>query len=117
MELLKISRETISLETTSGENDTRLGDFIENKGIVSPLEEVIIANLSEHTTRMLSALTPREEKVVRMRFGIGEKRDHTLEEIGRGFGLRKEAIRQIVLKALRKMRQPCRVKELKSFVD
>jgi len=116
--VLKIAKEPISLETPIGEEeDSHLGDFIEDKGVVSPLEAVIKANLSEQTSRVLSTLTPREEKVLRMRFGIGEKSDHTLEEVGQDFEVTRERIRQIEAKALRKLRHPSRAKKLKSFVE
>ena len=116
--VLKIAKEPISLETPIGEEeDSHLGDFIEDKGIVSPLEAVIKANLSEQTSRVLATLTPREEKVLRMRFGIGEKSDHTLEEVGQDFEVTRERIRQIEAKALRKLRHPSRSKKLKSFVE
>jgi RNA polymerase primary sigma factor len=116
--VLKIAKEPISLETPIGEEeDSHLGDFIEDKGVVSPLEAVIKANLTEQTARVLSTLTPREEKVLRMRFGIGEKSDHTLEEVGQDFEVTRERIRQIEAKALRKLRHPSRAKKLKSFVD
>jgi RNA polymerase primary sigma factor len=116
--VLKIAKEPISLETPIGEEeDSHLGDFIEDKGVVSPLEAVIKANLSEQTSRVLSTLTPREEKVLRMRFGIGEKSDHTLEEVGQDFEVTRERIRQIEAKALRKLRHPSRSKKLKSFVE
>jgi RNA polymerase primary sigma factor len=116
--VLKIAKEPISLETPIGEEeDSHLGDFIEDKGVVSPLEAVIKANLSEQTSRVLSSLTPREEKVLRMRFGIGEKSDHTLEEVGQNFEVTRERIRQIEAKALRKLRHPSRSKKLKSFVE
>ena len=116
--VLKIAKEPISLETPIGEEeDSHLGDFIEDKGVVSPLEAVIKANLSEQTARVLSTLTPREEKVLRMRFGIGEKSDHTLEEVGQDFEVTRERIRQIEAKALRKLRHPSRAKKLKSFVE
>ena len=116
--VLKIAKEPISLETPIGEEeDSHLGDFIEDKGVVSPLEAVIKANLSEQTARVLSSLTPREEKVLRMRFGIGEKSDHTLEEVGQNFEVTRERIRQIEAKALRKLRHPSRSKKLKSFVE
>ena len=116
--VLKIAKEPISLETPIGEEeDSHLGDFIEDKGVVSPLEAVIKANLSEQTARVLSTLTPREEKVLRMRFGIGEKSDHTLEEVGQDFAVTRERIRQIEAKALRKLRHPSRAKKLKSFVE
>jgi RNA polymerase primary sigma factor len=116
--VLKIAKEPISLETPIGEDeDSSLGDFIEDKGVVSPLEAVIKGNLSDQTSRVLSTLTPREEKVLRMRFGIGEKSDHTLEEVGQDFAVTRERIRQIEAKALRKLRHPSRAKRLKSFVE
>jgi RNA polymerase primary sigma factor len=116
--VLKIAKEPISLETPIGEEeDSHLGDFIEDKGVVSPLEAVIKANLSEQTARVLASLTPREEKVLRMRFGIGERSDHTLEEVGQNFEVTRERIRQIEAKALRKLRHPSRSKKLKSFVE
>jgi RNA polymerase primary sigma factor len=116
--VLKIAKEPISLETPIGEEeDSHLGDFIEDKGVISPIEAVIKANLSESTAKVLSTLTPREEKVLRMRFGIGEKSDHTLEEVGQDFEVTRERIRQIEAKALRKLRHPSRSKKLKSFVD
>ncbi|AJY69328.1 MULTISPECIES: RNA polymerase sigma factor RpoD [Geobacter] len=116
--VLKIAKEPISLETPIGEEeDSHLGDFIEDKGVVSPLEAVIKANLSEQTARVLATLTPREEKVLRMRFGIGEKSDHTLEEVGQDFEVTRERIRQIEAKALRKLRHPSRAKKLRSFVE
>ena len=114
--VLKIAKEPISLETPIGEEeDSSLGDFIEDKGVVSPLEAVIKGNLSDQTSRVLSSLTPREEKVLRMRFGIGEKSDHTLEEVGQDFNVTRERIRQIEAKALRKLRHPSRAKRLKGF--
>jgi RNA polymerase primary sigma factor len=116
--VLKIAKEPISLETPIGEEeDSSLGDFIEDKGVVSPLEAVIKSNLSDQTSRVLASLTPREEKVLRMRFGIGEKSDHTLEEVGQDFAVTRERIRQIEAKALRKLRHPSRAKRLKSFVE
>jgi RNA polymerase primary sigma factor len=116
--VLKIAKEPISLETPIGEEeDSHLGDFIEDKGVVSPLEAVIKANLTEQTSRVLATLTPREEKVLRMRFGIGEKSDHTLEEVGQDFEVTRERIRQIEAKALRKLRHPSRSRKLKSFVE
>ncbi len=116
--VLKIAKEPISLETPIGEEeDSHLGDFIEDKGVVNPLEAVIMNNLSEQTARVLSTLTPREEKVLRMRFGIGEKSDHTLEEVGQDFDVTRERIRQIEAKALRKLRHPSRSKKLKSFTE
>jgi len=114
--VLKIAKEPISLETPIGEEeDSHLGDFIEDKGVISPQDAVISTNLSETTRKVLSSLTPREEKVLRMRFGIGEKYDHTLEEVGKDFDVTRERIRQIEAKALRKLRHPSRAKKLKSF--
>ncbi len=116
--VLKIAKEPISLETPIGEEeDSHLGDFIEDKSILSPSEAVISVNLAEQTRKVLSTLTPREEKVLRMRFGIGEKSDHTLEEVGQDFEVTRERIRQIEAKALRKLRHPSRSKKLKAFVD
>jgi len=116
--VLKIAKEPISLETPIGEEeDSHLGDFIEDKSVVSPTDSVINLNLSDQTKHILATLTPREEKVLRMRFGIGEKSDHTLEEVGRDFSVTGERIRQIEAKALRKLRHPSRAKKLKSFVD
>ncbi|MBW1709466.1 MAG: RNA polymerase sigma factor RpoD [Deltaproteobacteria bacterium] len=115
--VLKIAKEPISLETPIGEEeDSYLGDFIEDKKVVSPTDAVINLNLSDMTRRVLSTLTPREEKVLRMRFGIGEKADHTLEEVGRDFEVTRERIRQIEAKALRKLRHPSRTKKLKAFI-
>ena len=114
----KISKEPISLETPIGEEeDSNLGDFIEDKKIISPQEAVMSVTLSEQTRSVLSTLTPREEKVLRMRFGIGEKSDHTLEEVGQDFFVTRERIRQIEAKALRKLRHPSRAKQLKAYVD
>ncbi|WP_365889190.1 RNA polymerase sigma factor RpoD [Desulfuromonas sp.] len=116
--VLKIAKEPISLETPIGEEeDSSLGDFIEDKGVISPLEAVIKGNLSDQTAKILSTLTPREEKVLRMRFGIGEKSDHTLEEVGQDFSVTRERIRQIEAKALRKLRHPSRARRLKSFQE
>jgi RNA polymerase primary sigma factor len=116
--VMKIAKEPISLETPIGEEeDSHLGDFIEDKGVVSPQEAVISANLSEQTRKVLSSLTSREERVLRMRFGIGEKYDHTLEEVGQNFDVTRERIRQIEAKALRKLRHPSRAKKLKSFIE
>ena len=116
--VLKIAKEPISLETPIGEEeDSHLGDFIEDKSVISPSEAVINSNLSEQTRRVLKSLTPREEKVLRMRFGIGEKSDHTLEEVGQDFEVTRERIRQIEAKALRKLRHPSRSKQLKSFIE
>ncbi|HSO00787.1 MAG TPA: RNA polymerase sigma factor RpoD, partial [Candidatus Nanopelagicales bacterium] len=116
--VLKIAKEPISLETPIGEEeDSHLGDFIEDKSIISPADAVINMNLAEQTRKVLKTLTPREEKVLRMRFGIGEKSDHTLEEVGQDFEVTRERIRQIEAKALRKLRHPSRSKQLKSFID
>ncbi len=116
--VLKIAKEPISLETPIGEEeDSHLGDFIEDKKIVSPGDAVVNFGLSEQTRKVLRTLSPREEKVLRMRFGIGEKADHTLEEVGRDFSVTRERIRQIEAKALRKLRHPSRSRKLKSFVE
>jgi RNA polymerase primary sigma factor len=116
--VLKIAKEPISLETPIGEEeDSHLGDFIEDKAVISPQEAVISANLSEQTRKVLASLTPREERVLRMRFGIGEKYDHTWEEVGQDFDVTRERIRQIEAKALRKLRHPSRAKKLKSFLE
>jgi len=116
--VLKIAKEPISLETPIGEEeDSHLGDFIEDKAVVSPHEAVISMNLSETTRKVLESLTPREEKVLRMRFGIGEKYDHTLEEVGQDFDVTRERIRQIEAKALRKLRHPSRSRKLRSFLE
>jgi len=116
--VLKIAKEPISLETPIGEaEDSRLGDFIEDKAITSPSDVLINKNLAEQTRNVLATLTPREQKVLSMRFGIGEKRDHTLEEVGQDFDLTRERIRQIEAKALRKLRHPSRSKRLRSFLE
>ncbi len=116
--VLKIAKEPISLETPIGEEeDSHLGDFIEDKKIMSPSEAVINLDLSEQTRKVLATLTPREEKVLRKRFGIGEKADHTLEEVGKVFDVTRERIRQIEAKALRKLRHPSRSRRLKAFVE
>jgi len=116
--VLKIAKEPISLETPVGEEeDSHLGDFIEDKRVVAPSDAVINLNLQEQTKKVLATLTPREEQVLRMRFGIGEKSDHTLEEVGQKFAVTRERIRQIEAKALRKLRHPSRSKRLRSFVD
>lgn len=116
--VFKISKEPISLETPIGEEeDSSLGDFIEDKKIISPQDAVMSVTLSEQTRSILATLTPREEKVLRMRFGIGEKSDHTLEEVGQDFFVTRERIRQIEAKALRKLRHPSRSKILKSYFD
>ena len=116
--VLKIAKEPISLETPVGdEDDSHLGDFIEDKMAVQPLEAAIHANLRETTTRILASLTPREERVLRMRFGIGMNTDHTLEEVGQQFSVTRERIRQIEAKALRKLKHPTRSRKLRSFLD
>ena len=116
--VLKLAKEPISLDTPIGEEeDSHLGDFIEDKSVISPSDAVISMNLAEQTRKVLATLTPREEKVLRMRFGIGEKSDHTLEEVGRDFDVTRERIRQIEAKALRKLGHPSRSKGLKGFVD
>jgi len=116
--VLKIAKEPISLETPIGdEEDSHLGDFIEDKNAVIPLDAAIQANLREATTRVLSSLTPREERVLRMRFGIGMNTDHTLEEVGQQFNVTRERIRQIEAKALRKLKHPSRSRRLRSFLD
>ncbi len=116
--VLKIAREPISLETPIGEEeDSHLGDFIEDKKFALPSEAAVNLNLAEQTRKVLATLTPREEKVLRMRFGIGEKADHTLEEVGQDFAVTRERIRQIEAKALRKLRHPTRSRKLKSFID
>jgi RNA polymerase primary sigma factor len=116
--VLKIAKEPISLETPVGdEEDSHLGDFIEDKGAVLPIDAAIQANLRETTTRVLASLTPREERVLRMRFGIGMNTDHTLEEVGQQFSVTRERIRQIEAKALRKLKHPSRSRKLRSFLD
>ncbi len=116
--VLKIAKEPISLETPIGdEEDSHLGDFIEDKLAVQPLDAAIQANLRETTTRVLASLTPREERVLRMRFGIGMNTDHTLEEVGQQFSVTRERIRQIEAKALRKLKHPSRSRKLRSFLD
>jgi len=116
--VMKIAKEPISLETPVGdEEDSHLGDFIEDKNSIIPLDAAIHANLRDTTTRILSTLTPREERVLRMRFGIGMNTDHTLEEVGQQFSVTRERIRQIEAKALRKLKHPSRSKKLRSFID
>jgi len=116
--VMKISKEPVSLETPVGdEEDSQLGDFIEDKNVILPVEAAIQANLRETTTRVLATLTPREERVLRMRFGIGMNTDHTLEEVGRQFSVTRERIRQIEAKALRKLKHPSRSRQLRSFLD
>ena len=116
--VLKIAKEPISLETPIGdEEDSHLGDFIEDKNAVLPIDSAIQSNLRETTTRVLASLTPREERVLRMRFGIGMNTDHTLEEVGQQFSVTRERIRQIEAKALRKLKHPSRSRKLRSFLD
>ena len=116
--ILKVSKRTISLETPIGEEeDSRLEDFIEDKGSLSPQEAAINSNLANQTQRVLSTLDKREEKILRMRFGIGEKHDHTLEEVGQDFNVTRERIRQIEEKALKKLKHPSRAEKLKSFIE
>ncbi len=116
--ILKIAQEPISLETPIGEEeDSHLGDFIEDRGVVSPAEAVINLNLKEQTAAVLQTLTPREEQVIRMRFGIGDGSEHTLEEVGQRFSVTRERIRQIEAKALRKLRHPSRSRKLKAFLE
>jgi len=116
--VLKIAQEPISLETPIGEEeDSHLGDFIEDRGVVSPAEQVINTNLKEMTEAVLKTLTPREEKVIKMRFGVGDGSEHTLEEVGQSFEVTRERIRQIETKALRKLRHPSRSRKLKAFLE
>ena len=116
--VMKIAKEPISLETPIGEEeDSQLGDFIEDKKMPSPGDAVVVQNLCEQTRKVLATLTPREEKVLRMRFGIGEKSDHTLEEVGQDFFVTRERIRQIEAKALKKLRHPTRSRKLKTFLE
>ncbi|HEX7706755.1 MAG TPA: RNA polymerase sigma factor RpoD [Thermoanaerobaculia bacterium] len=116
--IMKIAQEPISLETPIGEEeDSHLGDFIEDRAVISPIEHVIVANLKEQTSKVLRTLTPREEQVLKMRFGVGDGAEHTLEEVGRSFNVTRERIRQIESKALRKLRHPSRSKKLRPFLD
>ncbi len=116
--VLKIAQEPISLETPIGdEEDSHLGDFIEDKQVISPAETVISLSLKEQTDSILKTLTPREEKVIKMRFGVGERSEHTLEEVGQNFAVTRERIRQIEAKALRKLRHPSRSRKLRAFLD
>jgi RNA polymerase primary sigma factor len=116
--ILKIAKEPISLETPIGEEeDSHLGDFIEDKKAVSPIEAAVRYDLQRQISTSLSTLTPREEKVLRKRFGIGEATDHTLEEVGQDFAVTRERIRQIEAKALAKLRHPTRSKKLRSFAE
>src|SRR5947208_9594197 len=116
--VLKIAKEPLSLETPiGGEEDSHLGDFIEDKNAILPIDAAIQSNLRETTTRTLALLTPREERILRMRFGIGMNKDHTLEEVGQQFSVTRERIRQIEAKALRKLKHPSRSRILRSFLD
>jgi RNA polymerase primary sigma factor len=116
--VLKIAQEPISLETPIGEEeDSHLGDFIPDTGVVSPSDAVINLNLKEQTDSVLKTLTPREERVIKMRFGVGEGSEHTLEEVGQSFAVTRERIRQIEAKALRKLRHPSRSRRLKPFLE
>ncbi|HSG40796.1 MAG TPA: RNA polymerase sigma factor RpoD, partial [Thermoanaerobaculia bacterium] len=116
--VMKIAQEPISLETPIGEEeDSHLGDFIEDKNAVSPIDAVVFANLKDQTRKVLKTLTPREELVLKMRFGVGDGSEHTLEEVGRSFNVTRERIRQIESKALRKLRHPSRATKLKPFLD
>ena len=117
-EVMKISQEPISLETPIGEEeDSHLGDFIEDRAVVSPAEAVINVNLKDQTSQVLRTLTPREEKVIKMRFGLEDGSEHTLEEVGQSFAVTRERIRQIEAKALRKLRHPSRSRKLRAFMD
>ena len=116
--VLKIAKEPISLETPIGEEeDSHLGDFIEDQNVISPSEAVINLNLKEQTESVLQTLTPREERVIKMRFGVGDGKDHTLEEVGQSFAVTRERIRQIEAKALRKLRHPSRSRKLRAFLE
>jgi len=116
--VLKIAQEPISLETPIGEEeDSHLGDFIEDRSAVSPAENVTNLNLKEQTDALLKTLTPREERVIKMRFGIGDGSEHALEEVGQSFQVTRERIRQIEAKALRKLRHPSRSRKLKAFLE
>jgi RNA polymerase primary sigma factor len=116
--VLKVAKEPISLETPVGEgDDIHLRDFIEDKKSVPPAEVMVNRRLADQTSEVLATLTPREEKVVRMRFGIGEKYDHTLEEVGKNFDVTRERIRQVEAKALKKLRHPSRSRRLKGYVE
>jgi RNA polymerase primary sigma factor len=116
--ILKIAQEPISLETPIGEEeDSHLGDFIEDRAVISPAEAVININLKEQTDSVLKTLTPREEQVIKMRFGLGDGSEHTLEEVGQRFSVTRERIRQIEAKALRKLRHPSRSRMLRAFLE
>jgi RNA polymerase primary sigma factor len=115
--VLKIAQQPISLETPIGEEeDSHLGDFIEDRGVVSPADAVININLKEMTKQVLNMLTPREERIIKMRFGLEDGTEHTLEEVGQKFGVTRERIRQIEAKALRKLRHPSRSRQLRAFL-
>ena len=116
--ILKIAKEPLSMQMPFGdEGDSHLGDLIEDKNAILPIDAAIQSNLRETTTRVLASLTPREERVLRMRFGIGMNTDHTLEEVGQQFSVTRERIRQIEAKALRKLKHPSRSRKLRSFLD
>jgi RNA polymerase primary sigma factor len=116
--VLKIAQEPLSLETPIGEEeDSHLGDFIEDTRVISPADAVINLNLKEQTAHVLKSLTPREEKVLKMRFGVGDGSEHTLEEVGQNFAVTRERIRQIESKALRKLRHPSRSRKLRAFLE
>src|SRR5436853_7437849 len=116
--VLKIAQEPISLETPIGEEeDSHLGDFIEDRGVVSPAEAVINVNLKDQTSQVLRTLTPREERVIKMRFGLEDGSEHTLEEVGQSFAVTRERIRQLEAKALRKLRHPSRGQRLRAFLE
>jgi RNA polymerase primary sigma factor len=118
LQVLKIAKEPLSLETPVGdEDDLRLGDFIEDQNVVSPIDASTQSDLRDATTQALASLSPREERIVRMRFGIGMSADHTLAEVGQQFSVSRERIRQIEAKALRKLKHPHRSKILRSFID
>ena len=115
--VMKIAQEPISLETPIGEEeDSHLGDFIEDRGVVSPADAVININLKEMTEQVLNMLSPREERIIKMRFGLEDGTEHTLEEVGQRFGVTRERIRQIEAKALRKLRHPSRSRRLRAFL-
>jgi RNA polymerase primary sigma factor len=115
---LKIAKEPLSLETPIGEEgDSQLGDMIEDKNAILPIDAAIQSNLRDTTTRVLASLTPREERIVRMRFGLGMNSDHTLEEVGQQFSVTRERIRQIEAKALRKLKHPSRSRQLRTFLE
>jgi RNA polymerase primary sigma factor len=116
--IMKIAKEPIALETPIGDEEgSDLRDFIEDEKTVSPVEAVVSRNLADYTKKVISTLTPREERIIRMRFGIGEEKDHTLEEVGQDFHVTRERIRQIEAKAMRKLRHPSRSKKLKVFIE